>query len=183
MPSQCFLHVGITFTRFSRATISLQGLPFRPRTSPRTWFWDPTCLLGSELWKASPGLPAADRSKKGALVRLRLGVGPKPGPGHTSQAGSHPDSPGSLLPAYSWPGQALIPTPFTGLTQEERFICPGGRNKMEQSWPGAKRKRLQWPCPFSCVTTRSPLLHKSPPQQICTWTPSRCYLQRFRNGR
>lgn len=68
-----------------------------------------------------------------SLVRLRLGVGPNPGPGHTSQAGSHPDSPGSLLPAYSWPGQALIPTPFTGLTQEERFVCPGGRNKMEQS--------------------------------------------------
>lgn len=80
MPSQCFLHVGITFTRFSRATISLQGLPFRPRTLPRTWFWDPTCLLGSELWKASPGLPTADRSEKVLSREAQAGSRPKPGP-------------------------------------------------------------------------------------------------------
>ena len=100
------LHFSVNFIFSSTASVCR-----RPRTLHRTRFWDPACLLGSELWEASSQtLLATDRSE------------PSPGPGHVPLAGSHPNSPGSSLPTGSWPHQG--PNSYQ---EESASVCPVGR--------------------------------------------------------
>lgn len=136
----------------------------------------------SELWKASQSLPAADRSAQGVIswgsgwesaqtraldTLLRLALTP-----------IHPAP--SCLPTV---GQArvLIPSPYTVLPQEERFVCPGGTQNGTVSRPRTRRNVFSGHVSSPAWPRESPLLHKSPPQPICIWPPSWSYLQRCRN--
>lgn len=105
MPSQRFLQVWVTVTSFSIAAVSKgpsiqskntsEDLIRRPNMS--TWIWTLESLTKPascwHFWEGS------------YCTRLRVGVSPIPGPGHTSPAGFRPYLPGSLLPAWNWPGQ------------------------------------------------------------------------------
>lgn len=102
--------------------------------------WDPACLLGSELWEASSQmLPATDRFE------------PSPGHGHVLLVGSHPNLPGSSLPARSWPHQG--PNSY----QEERaLVCPVGRYANERRVSlEPEASKSSGAVPFFHVTIRS----------------------------
>lgn len=80
MPSQCFLHVGITFTCFSRATVSLQDLPFRPRTLPRTDSEIQHVYLDLNSGKPHQACQPLTDLRRELSREAQAGSRPKPGP-------------------------------------------------------------------------------------------------------
>lgn len=119
-----------------------KGPSIQTKNIHRTWFWDPTCLLGSELWKASQSQPAADRFEKRVLswgsdwesdqtraldTFLLLALIP-----------IHPAP--SCLPTESWPRQGPYSYPIHSANPGRAFCLPRRKihNKI-QSWSRTRR--------------------------------------------
>lgn len=92
---------------------------------------------------------------------------PSPGPGHVPLVGSHSNSPGSSLPARSWPHQG------TNSYQEERAsVCPVGRYANERRVSlEPEASKSSGAVPFFHVTIRShsytSCCHNKPAPKLC----------------